>query len=55
MRWQDVDFENGFIHIRQRADAYNQLTLERYRRLFQSPDHQDHQKATAMVEVKPLG
>lgn len=25
LRWQDVDFENGFIHIRQRADAYNKM------------------------------
>jgi len=25
LRWQDVDFDKGFIHIRQRADAYNQM------------------------------
>lgn len=25
LRWQDVDFEKGFIHVRQRADAYNQM------------------------------
>ncbi|TMV76479.1 site-specific integrase [Thioclava sp. BHET1] len=23
LRWQDVDFDKGFIHIRQRADAHN--------------------------------
>ena len=25
LRWQDVDFDKGFLHIRQRADAYNQI------------------------------
>ncbi len=25
LRWCDVDFENGLIHVRQRADAFNQL------------------------------
>jgi integrase len=25
LRWQDVDFEKGFIYVRQRADAYNQM------------------------------
>ena len=25
LRWTDVDFDKGFIHIRQRADAYNQM------------------------------
>ena len=25
LRWQDVDFDKGFLHIRQRADAYNQM------------------------------
>ena len=25
LRWQDVDFDKGFIRIRQRADAYNQM------------------------------
>ncbi|WBU52998.1 site-specific integrase [Paracoccus sp. SCSIO 75233] len=25
LRWRDVDFDNGFLHIRQRADAYNQI------------------------------
>lgn len=25
LRWQDVDFDKGFVHIRQRADAYNQM------------------------------
>ena len=25
LRWRDVDFEKGFIHVRQRADAYNQM------------------------------
>jgi integrase len=25
LRWQDVDFDKGFIYIRQRADAYNQM------------------------------
>lgn len=25
LRWHDVDFEKGFIHVRQRADAYNQM------------------------------
>lgn len=25
LRWHDVDFEKGFIYIRQRADAYNQM------------------------------
>jgi integrase len=25
LRWQDVDFEKGFILIRQRADAYNKM------------------------------
>ena len=25
LRWQDVDFEQGFIYVRQRADAYNQM------------------------------
>ncbi len=25
LRWQDVDFEAGFIHIRQRADAFNKM------------------------------
>ena len=24
-RWQDVDFDKGFIYVRQRADAYNQM------------------------------
>ncbi len=25
LRWQDVDFEKGFLYVRQRADAYNKL------------------------------
>jgi integrase len=25
IRWQDVDFENGAIRVRQRADAYNEI------------------------------
>ena len=25
LRWTDVDFEKGFLHIRQRADAYNTI------------------------------
>jgi len=25
LRWQDVDFEAGFVRIRQRADAYNEI------------------------------
>ncbi len=25
LRWQDVEFDKGFLHIRQRADAYNQI------------------------------
>ena len=25
LRWQDVEFEKGFVHVRQRADAYNQM------------------------------
>jgi integrase len=25
LRWLDVDFDKGFLHIRQRADAYNQM------------------------------
>ncbi|WBQ11346.1 site-specific integrase [Hyphomonadaceae bacterium ML37] len=25
LRWQDVDFEKGFIYVRQRADAYNKM------------------------------
>ena len=25
LRWQDIDLDGGFIHVRQRADAYNEL------------------------------
>jgi len=25
LRWQDIDFEKGFVHVRQRADAYNEM------------------------------
>ncbi len=25
LRWQDVDFEQGFLYIRQRVDVYNQI------------------------------
>lgn len=25
LRWQDIDFDQGFIHIRQRADAYGEM------------------------------
>ncbi len=25
LRWSDVDFDNGYIHVRQRADAFNDI------------------------------
>jgi hypothetical protein len=25
LRWSDVDFTNGFLHVRQRADFYGML------------------------------
>ncbi len=25
LRWSDIDFEEGYLHVRQRADRYNQL------------------------------
>jgi integrase len=51
LRWQDVDFEKGFIHIRQRADAYNQMGEPKSRAGSRHPGRADGAERPAPLET----